>query len=143
MVSVKRKRLDKPRLTETTLNEHGIFYNKRVYRKSEASGPNGLPKHVDNLKKLLLEFLQTIHPDYRERVVVPGQEEPPDYAWRPKKAVGQGEKYANVIAEVETEHSIEAADRFAQMTNSHEAEITQVLLEYIFRQFSRPKFPTA
>lgn len=134
MSSEKTKPLDKPRLTEDSLREHGIFYDERVY-KGALENEDSLPNQVNNLRKCLLQFSQTIHPEYKERFVQCTAPDPPKDAWVTLPAVGEPEKKREADARINTDKSITTAASFEALANSAEREWTQDLVEHLFKPF--------
>jgi hypothetical protein len=139
-MALEQRAFDKPELTDENLRDCGIYYEPRVYKGSKSADENPLeylPAHVNNVRKSLLEFENTIHPEYAARFAPPGARKPQKSAWLKLPAVTASEKQRETIARDDTAHSIEVADIFEEQANSDEAAWTQVMLERIFKPFRR------
>lgn len=150
MVLQEDKPLDKPELTEKALAACGISYDAEVYEEvgsKNLSTDLELPKHVDNVRKMLLAINQTIHPDWKEKFLVRGFQIPPGYesAWLQhtgKTAVSSAEKKREAMAEIVTTKSIKSAELFETLDNSEEREWSQVMVNKLYKQFVHTKTVT-
>ena len=132
------KPFPKPKLTDASLRKHGIFYDKQECR-IHSNGRTSLPKTIDLVRQELLDFNASIDPAYEPRFVPRGSTKPPKEAWvnTVTPAASNGERNRVARASIETERSLMAAERFAELAHSAESEWTHQLKEQIFKPFTR------
>ena len=145
MAQRREKKLDKPSLTDEALHSNGIFVESNVYDPDNQFERRSLPKPVRELRRSLLTFTHTIHPDFKGRFDSPDAQRPADsfYLDLEQEAIDRHSRQYNSArvhrARDNTEDSINIADEFRGLAKakSAEPEWTHPLVERIFQYCKR------